>query len=187
LSKTTTTRKKTAPAAKRKPAPVRTAVEALEKYEDALKIFRRGEYDKAIPLFEKIAASYPMEREIADRSQMWITVARGRTAPEAPRPKNAEEHHDRGVMAANEGRLEEAAEHFRSVATMSPETDRGHYGLASVCALRGDVGGAMKHLAKAIEVSPSNRIRALNDVDFDALREDAEFMALLGRKPEDNR
>ncbi len=187
LSKTTPTRKRTTGAARRKPTPAQAAVEALGKYEEALKTFRKGEYGKAIPLFEKVAASYPAEREIVDRARVWMSVAQARSAPAAAVAKTALEHHDRGVLAANDGRLDLATEHFEEAVKMDPGDDRGHYGLATASALRGDTAGAVSHLGKAIEINPANRVRALNDVDFDALREDAGFMALLGKGPEDGR
>lgn len=182
MSKISPAKKKTT-AAKRPVNPARTATEALNSYEEALKVFKRGDFARAVSLFEAIVKEYPVEREICDRSRTWIAASKARMAT-MPAAKTPEDHYYRGVVAANEGRLDDAAGSFESTVSQDPRSDRGHYALAALGGLRGEASSAVSHLAKAIEINPSNRVRALNDADFDALRDDPEFMTLLGKRSE---
>ena len=179
--------KKTPLAAAKKVAPVRTASheKAIADYEAALKSFSRKDYAKAISLFEAVIEEYPIEREVCDRSRTYIAVGRARTASATPRLKEADDYYYQAVLRANEGRLEEASGLLEKLLKMAPDSDRGHYAMASVCSLRDDRAGALAGLAKAITLNPANRTIALNDSDFDALRDDAEFMRLLGKVPEE--
>ena len=172
--------------AKKKTAPVRTANldKAIKDYEDALKLFAKKEFSKAATLFEAVIRDYPIEREVGDRSRIYLTVCRARTATTTVKPKTAEDFYLHGVVASNEGRLEEAADFFDKMVQMDSRSDKGHYALAAVSSLRNDRPGAVASLSRAIEINPRNKVQALNDTDFDPLREDAEFMALLGKPPE---
>lgn len=184
MSKISPASKKKSPMpGKRQVNPAQSATEALKNYEEALKVFKRGDFPRAVSQFEAIVKEYPGEREICDRARTWISAAKIRTATQ-PVPKTPEEHYYRGVLAANEGRLDDAAGSFESTVNQDPRADRAHYALAALSGLRGEASGAVSHLAKAIEINPSNRVRALNDADFDTLRDDHEFMTLLGKRSE---
>jgi len=188
--KTSTSRKSTASsktkkaAAGKSKAPVaRTANldRAIKDYEDAVKLMARGDYAKASQAFQHLLKEYPIEREVCDRSRIYMQICKVRMAPAHPKPKGAEELYYLGVMATNDGRLEDAAELLDKAIKELPEDDRPWYALAAVCSLRGDRAGAMGNLTKAIGMNPVNRTLALNDDDFDTLAEDEEFSALLGR------
>jgi hypothetical protein len=43
---------------------------------------------------------------------------------------------------------------------------------------------ALASLGKAIELHAGNKVSALNDAEFDPMRDDEEFMNLTGRRPE---
>ncbi|HKY32680.1 MAG TPA: hypothetical protein VJV23_09110 [Candidatus Polarisedimenticolia bacterium] len=179
--------RKTAPPPRKKSAPVvRTANhdKAIRDFEEGLRLFQRKEYAKAIHQFETVIEEFPTEREVCDRARSRIAICRERTAPAPPRPREAGDLYYAGVMAANEGRLDEAAELLEKGARQDDRSDKAFYALAAVLGLKGDRAGAIENLTKAIGINPTNRTHALNDPDFDGLREDAEFMALLGKVPE---
>jgi tetratricopeptide (TPR) repeat protein len=189
-SRSTASKKKKKPSAlerRRNSTAADTATKALKQYEDGLKAFRKGDYAKAIPHFEGVLGNYAVEREICDRTRMWLTVARLRAGGSSPKLENADDYYYQGVLEVNDGRLEDAVRMFESVISRNAESDKAHYALAAVCGIRNDAPGATRHLSRAIEINAANRVHALNDADFDALREDAEFMALLGKTPEGDR
>ncbi len=178
-------KKSTAPPKKKAP-PARTVSldKAISDFEQAVKAFSKKDYAKAGSLFDAIISEYPTEREICDRARVYGSICRERDRGEAPRPKEAEDLYYHGVVAANDGHLDEAASLFEQAIKQDPASDKVHYQLAAVCGLRNDSVGAVAHLAKAIELNPSNRVYALNDADFDGLHEDVKFMGLLGKEPE---
>jgi len=60
-----------------------------------------------------------------------------------------------------------------------PESASLHYSLACVQALAGDRDGALAALARAVELKPEAAARARGDEDFESLREDPEFRAMV--------
>jgi len=49
---------------------------------------------------------------------------------------------------------------------LSPQSDHIHYAMALAKALSGDLYGAHRHLERAIELEPRNRLAARQDADF---------------------
>lgn len=152
---------------------------ALKQYEAALKLFRGGNFAKAATDFGSISGDSGLDGEFRDRARVWQEVARKRAAGPEPEPKDFDECYYRGIMAANDGRLEEAVKYIEKAVREDSSSGKAVYALAAVCALRQDAAGAVEHLAKAISIEPSNGIRALNDLDFESLRENPEFMSLF--------
>ncbi len=185
--KTATTKaKKAPPAAKPKPAPARTATfgRAVKAYEDAVRAYGKHEYSRAVHLFEAVIKEFPSEREICDRARVHLSACRARMAPAAPKPKGADDYYYLGVVAGNDGRLQEAAELYEKALKQDSGSDKIHYALAGVLSQMNARGRALASLARAVELNAANRVHALNDTDFDALRDDAEFLALVGLRPE---
>lgn len=180
-SKTT---KKPAPP-KKKTAPVRTANldRAIKEYEEALKTMGRKDYARAAHQFEAIIKEYPIEREVCDRSRIYLNVCKSHTIGAAQQKKGVEDPYYLGVIAVNDGRLDDAAELFEKMTKQHPESDKAWYALAAIMGLRSDAAGAVATLRKAIELNAANRAYALNDADFDSLRENTMFMEMLGKAP----
>jgi len=178
--------KKTASPPKKKAPPTRTASldRAIADFDQAVKAFSKEDYTKAAQAFDAIIGEYPAEREICDRARVYGNICRVRSAGEGPKPKGAEDLYYHGVVAANDGRFDEAVAFLEQAAKVEPDNDKVYYQLSAVCGLKNDTAAAITHLARAIELNPSNRVYALNDADFDGLREDAQFMGLLGKEPE---
>lgn len=180
------TRKVAAPPPRKKTAPVRTAnhEKAILDYEEALRLFQKKEWSRAIQALEAVLRDYPIEREVCDRARIRIRHARQQTAPAgAGKGKDPDHDYYMGVIAANDGRLDEAAELLER-ATKHNDDERAHYSLAAVLAQQGNGAGAISHLNRAISANGANRTMALNDPDFDSLREDPEFQSLVEKSPQ---
>lgn len=178
--------KKSAPTARAKTVPVRTPdhERALQDYEEALKSFGRKDYTKAVAQFEAVIKAYPSEREVADRCRIYQSVARVRGSAGGPRPKDAEGHYLHGIVALNEGRLDEAADEFEKAIKMDPQLDKAWYAAAVVCSRKGDRAGLLANLGRAVGIDHrANRIAALNDAEFETLRVDPDFLSVIGRPP----
>lgn len=170
---------------RKKTAPTRTANldNAIHDYEEALKLFTRKEFSKAAHLFEAVIKEHPGEREVCDRARMYLSVIRSQSAGGGQKTKDQDLYY-LGVIASNDGRLDDAAALFERVTRQDPRSDKAWYGLAAVAAQKGDRDAAVSSLRKALELNPSNRVHALNDPELDGLREDPEFMGLLGKQAE---
>jgi tetratricopeptide (TPR) repeat protein len=78
-----------------------------------------------------------------------------------------------------EGRYAEAADQAREVASAHPEYPGLLYNVACCESLAGRKADAIEHLRLAIERSDSVRSYLAGDSDFDPLRDEPEFQALL--------
>lgn len=153
---------------------------AVEAFERAVKNLRKGDFEKARSQFDSVASGFPEERELADRARMYLNICdrrlqSGRTYS----PKDFESTVAYGVFLHNRGDFDKAAEHLAKAVEMNPKSDHAQYCLAACYARIGDSRGATRHLKRAINVDPYNRVLALSDADFDALRSDPNLSQML--------
>lgn len=148
----------------------------LKSFEAAVRYFRKKDYQKAAPLFQKVAAG-PV-REIADRARVHLSLCEQRQHQVKP-PKTAEGYYARGVAALNSCDFDLAIQYLSKSDKMVPNQEYVHYALAAAYGLRGDSKPALDHLEIAIKLRPQNRVQARLDDDFQALAEDPRFIQLL--------
>jgi Flp pilus assembly protein TadD len=84
-----------------------------------------------------------------------------------------------GVFLHNRGEYEEALRVLKQAAEIHPRNEHVLYCLAATAARTGDTATALKALRSAIAASPASRAQARSDSDFDLLRDDEEFIALV--------
>lgn len=150
---------------------------ALKDFETAVRYFRKKDYERAVALFEKVAAG-PV-REIADRARVHLRFCESKRRQES-RPKTAEGYYGRGVAALNNRDYDRALQYLTKSNAMIPNQEYVHYALAAAYGLRGDSDKAIDHLEKAIKLRPQNRVQALHDDDFQVLAGDPRLTRLLG-------
>jgi quercetin dioxygenase-like cupin family protein len=81
---------------------------------------------------------------------------------------------------ADKGNLEGARELMAQALEKHPDAWQGHFNAACLEARLGDPERAFEHLERAVELEPEQaREFAKTDSDFDSVREDPRFMALL--------
>jgi len=130
-------------------------------------LFHKRDFAKARELFEK-AASGPAV-EMAHAAQMRIRICDSRLADSGPALKTLEDHYNYGITLMNRGDLATAQNHLKKAVSGNAKADHFHYAMALCSGLMGDIGASAAHLRKAIELSPGNRIAALNDAEFKSL------------------
>jgi tetratricopeptide (TPR) repeat protein len=157
--------------------------QALKLYEEGLKAFGRKEFSRALAVFESVLKEHPGEPEICDRARIYINICKASSA-QSTRPRTPDDFYYQGVLAANECRHEQAAEMFEQALGGDPGNDKAMYGLAVVSLLLNDRERALGNLARAIERNTANRIYALNDTSFDEIRDDPQFVGLVGKPRE---
>ena len=159
----------------RLPSPV-----ALKVFEQAVKVFNRKQYAEARTMFENILARYPQEVEILARVHTYIQVCVQKLAQTQMLPRNAEELYDRGVFALNIGDFTMARTFFEKALRIKPDEPHLLYSLAATVLQTGSVDQALEYLKRSIQLQPRFRAQALNDSDFSELRENKQFLQLLG-------
>ncbi len=131
-------------------------------------------------MFESLLAKFPNEVEIIARSQMYLQVCTQKLAHLPSTPRNADELYDQGVYALNLGDFSQAKNFFEKALRMKPEEPHLLYSLAAAHAQTGAHDQALDYLKRTIQIQPRYRTQALNDSDFSELRENKQFLELLG-------
>lgn len=167
-------------AVKKAPVAQRRSGQAIEQFEKAVKALGKRDYEKAQQLLDELIAGHPGERDLLERARSYRTLCE-RALERKPsfRPKTFEDLLTYGVFLHNKGEFQEALKYLHQAAEIHPKNEHVQYCLAAAAARGGEAATAVKALRSAIGVNPGNRAQARSDADFDAIRQDAEFHALV--------
>ena len=145
---------------------------AIAAYDEALKIKpdkhvawnNRGIALGNLGRFEEAIAAYDQALKIKpDFNQAW---------------------YNRGVALGNLGRFEEAIAAYDAALKIKPDKYEAWYNKACCYALQGNIELAIENLKQAINLNPEKCPKiAKNDSDFDNIREDERFQALIQVRP----
>ncbi len=155
---------------------------ALRAFEQAVKVFNRRRFEDAKAMFESVQAKYPGDLEIVARSQMYIQVCKQKLEHEtkSATPRNADELYDHGVFALNIGDFTQARVFFEKALRLHPDEPHLLYSLAATHAQTGTHEEALNYLKRSIQIQPRFRSQAYNDADFSGLRDNRQFLELVG-------
>ena len=131
-------------------------------------------------MFESLRTRFPNEVEIIARAQTYIQVCNHKLSHSPSIPRNADELYDRGVFALNIGDFTQARTFFEKALRLRPDEAHLLYSLAATHAQTGSHDQALDYLKRSIQIQPKFRTQALNDTDFSGLRENKQFLELLG-------
>lgn len=166
------------------PEPPRRQVSsgALRAFDQAVKVFNRRRFDDAQTMFENLLEKFPGDFEIVARSQMYIQVCKQKLAGDhrPTNPRNADELYDRGVFALNIGDFTQACAFFEKALRLRPDEPHLLYSLAATHAQTGAHEQALDYLKRSIQMQPRFRSQAYNDSDFSGLRDNKQFLELIG-------
>ncbi|MEP7338079.1 MAG: tetratricopeptide repeat protein [Acidobacteriota bacterium] len=164
------------------PEPPRRSVTsgALRAFEHSVRVFNRRHFEEAKSLFEALLSKFPAEVELIARSQMYIQVCSQKMAQVQTTPRNADELYDHGVYALNIGDFTQAKTFFEKALRLKPNEAHLLYSLAATHAQTGSMDQALDYLKRTLQVQPRYRFQALNDTDFSGLRENKQFLELIG-------
>ena len=141
---------------------------AIASYDQALK-FKPDDYKawnnrgialKNLERFEEAIASYDQALKFKpDYHQAW---------------------NNRGIVLGNLGRFEEAIASYDQALKIKPDYHQAWYNKACYYALKGNIEQVLENLQQAINLNPDEyRKMAKTDSDFDGIREDERFQALI--------
>ncbi len=166
---------KLVPPAPPAPDPGRKAVELFEK---GFRALQQRQYEKAAEVLSSLVTSYPDEKELHERARVFLAICE-RQAAQRQAPATFEERLCAATLAINRGDSSQAIRLLGDLARERPEHDHVHYLLAIAHGSAGESSSALAHLRRAIELRPSNRLAAGQDADFEALRANPTFHALI--------
>jgi tetratricopeptide (TPR) repeat protein len=151
--------------------------QALQNYEQALKLLQVQKFEKSKALFEKVIESGISE--LSDRAKVHLNICKQQMDAVQTSFNTPEEHYDFAVSLMNLGDFVTAREHLENLSSQQPKLDFVWYGLAVLECLTGRTSESLQHLAEAIRLNPGNRFQARNDSDFRNMADDPRFTELL--------
>lgn len=167
-------------AKKSAPAIDRRSQQAIDIFEKAMKAMAKHDYERAREQFDALLEGFPEERDLLERARSYRPICdRALDKKPAFRPRTFDEMLHHGVYLHNRGEFEEALKFMKQAAEIHPRNENVLYCMAATAARAGDSATALKSLRQAVSVGPANRAQARQDPDFDALREDEEFLSIV--------
>jgi tetratricopeptide (TPR) repeat protein len=149
----------------------------LAEYQTAIQWMHEGKYEKARQAFERLSHDGPPE--ILERVRVYLVACERHAQQSGLTFHSPEEQYDYAISLLNTGFYEEARDQFQGILKANPTADYAYYGLAILESMTGLAEPCLEHLAKAIELSPRNRIQARSDSDFQDMADDPRFTELL--------
>lgn len=162
------------------------ALEAYEKavvaFAEALQQLHGGQFAAALATFETIESTLKDEPSVTERARMYAAVCRSRLAPERLDPTTADDCYNDAVVLSNRGEHDEALR-LLNRALQEKTAAKFLYARASVHALKRNSEAAIGDLRQAIAAEPQIRFQAVNDSDFESIREEPAFIDIIEPTP----
>ena len=166
---------------KQAPAPggdrrYRQAVELCEK---AVKAFGKKDFARARGYLEQLVEGHQDQSDFVERARSYLAMCDRAEEDRPPRPRTFEEQLNYGVVLHNRGEYAHAVKYLQQAVDKHPRNEHALYCLAAAQARAGEAEAAVKALRSAIQVNPASRTQARQDPDFEALRGQEGFVALV--------
>jgi tetratricopeptide (TPR) repeat protein len=145
--------------------------EAIAIYETGVRALQRHDFEKAADQFRQVIQRYPEERELHERSVLYLRVCERETARRPVSPQTPQERVYAATMALNAGDAVAALDHLRRALADAPDSDHANYIMAVTLASQGQSTEALGYLKRSIELNPDNRALARQDPDLEDVRD----------------
>ncbi len=154
-------------------------VDAVAIYGQALRTLQQHRYAKAAELLRYVIGTFPEERELIERSRLYVSLCDRHLTPPVAEPGDTHERLYAATLALNAGEPNRAITYLNRVRADDASNDQALYMLAVAHVERGEPTLAIRYLEKAIEANPENRSLARVDPDLEKLRREEGMAALL--------
>lgn len=151
---------------------------AVISFGEAIKAFRKGNYEKAEESLKALIEKYASEKELVDRAKIYIKICREGKNKESMPSKTFNDFYGHGIFKWNQGNYEEALQLFQKAIEKNPSKAKILYFMAAIYQTMGDTDQSLEFLKKSIQKDKYFKVLAQNDSDFEALREDKKFKIL---------
>ena len=148
----------------------------LDNFNRAVEAFHQRDFKKAKELFES-AANGPA-REVAFSARTHLRMCEQRLERDKVNLQSPEDFYAYATALVNRQQFAEAIPYLEK-ALAAHEADHYHYSLALCQGQTGNLDAAVRHLARAIDLSPRNRGLASTDSDFVELLRQPQIRELL--------
>lgn len=145
----------------------------VQLYERGLKAVHAGKWAEARKLLERVVAESSLS-DVAHRAEQYLALCERYVR----KLESTGDPYLEAVLLHNQGDLD-AAEALCAEGGRVDKDERFAYLGAAIAARREDLDLAVSRLETAIRLNPRNRIQAAEDLDFEAVRQQAEFAELL--------
>lgn len=152
---------------------------ALSLYSQAIKDFRKGDYEKAAASFESLIEKFPEEYELADRARVYLTICKKGVKKETVALKTLDDYLFYSQMKINQADYEGALKLLEKALEFKKEEAKIYFLMATAYVLSGRQEESLEALKKAIQKDKSMAILAQNEPDFQPLWEDKRFKVLV--------
>lgn len=180
--------KKKAPgkAAPQRPSHSEAYEQATADFAAAVELVGKGKFDEAIAAFEELS-SLPDEPALTERCRAWMRIGKRRKAAAGAggdeQPVEPEACYSHAVLAINDGDADAAIRLLDQAVQTQPRAPHLLYARASAWAIKGQADKAVEDLRQAIAGEPTLRFQAVNDPDFEPIREEPAFIDIIEPTP----
>lgn len=155
-----------------------TYEKALAAYGQAMKAFHKKNYAKALETLTSVLEKFPEEKELIDRTNIYIAICNESLTPEKIVLKSFDDYYRLGVYKLNQGDFEEAAELLLKAHEKNPKAGEVLYYLANIYCHLEDIDLCLEYLTQAAKLDASFAVLAQNELDFSELRKDEKFAVI---------
>jgi tetratricopeptide (TPR) repeat protein len=156
---------------------------AVSEFSGALDLLHKGEFDEAKSKFLSIASSITDEPALTERAFTYARICDRRVEPPDSEPTSPDDIYYRAVLLLNSGESDAALELLDKALQSSPSSAKFLYARASVYSIKGNTERAVIDLRQAIAADPQIRFQAVNDPDFEQIREEPAFIDIIEPTP----
>lgn len=153
--------------------------QAVVDFGKAVEAMNAKRYDEARKLFTSLIGAVQDEPVLVERSRMYLSVCDKMTATVETPGTGMEDLYYQAVMGMNSGDTEGAIRLLDQALQHDPTSVKVLYARASAWALSGNADSAVRDLRQAIAGDPTIRFQAVNDADFERIREEPAFIDII--------
>ena len=157
--------------------------QALATFTGAVELLQKGDFATARDQFDDVIGSLKDEPVLVERARMYRAICEKRLSPAAEQGTSPEELYYRAVIESNNGNPAGAIELLDLALQQQPNSPKILYARASAWALSANAEAAVNDLRQAISIEPTIRFQAVNDPDFEPIREEPGFIDIIEPTP----
>ncbi|MBS3818809.1 hypothetical protein KGY73_04820 [bacterium] len=148
---------------------------ALTEFGEAMKEYRKEDFQKASEKLKAFIKNYPKERDLVNRAKLYLSICQEKQKKKKLSLKTFDDHYHYSLFKLNQGEFEEALKHLDKAQQMKPKQGKVFYLKALVNVLMERKEKSLENLKKAVQLDKFFKILAKNEVDFEPLKEDKKF------------